>query len=303
MNYRIVYSNELYHHGVKGMKWGVRKEYVPKGRKKASGSQDTEKKRKGLSRNQKIALGIAAVAVTGVVLYKTGSFDKIAQIGKNTVNGSDILSAKAVGNAVNTAPPMTSKQAISQEFKDLAEATGLKLHDSIPSIEDAAKNANSFGESDNCGFNVISYFMNRKGINCASNPYPIDGSPTIKELGLYMKGQKLTKESINPGDYASVHDQLTQKIMDLSERTPGAIGGLGVHKVRPDGSRKGHILAWENVGGKIQFTDPSNSSLPGTKWIEGLAKGQFDLNDVEIVSYHNVAVNPRQITKAVRNRD
>ena len=26
MNYRIVYSGELYHHGVKGMKWGVRKE-------------------------------------------------------------------------------------------------------------------------------------------------------------------------------------------------------------------------------------------------------------------------------------
>ena len=25
MNYILVYSNELYHHGVKGMKWGVRK--------------------------------------------------------------------------------------------------------------------------------------------------------------------------------------------------------------------------------------------------------------------------------------
>lgn len=90
-------SNYLIHHGVKGMRWGVRKEYVPKGRKKASDGTSPEKeKHKGLSRNQKIALGVAAVAVTGAVLYKTGQFDKIAEIGKaaaksnGTVNGIDV---------------------------------------------------------------------------------------------------------------------------------------------------------------------------------------------------------------------
>lgn len=29
MNYRITYSDELYHYGVKGMKWGVQKDYRP----------------------------------------------------------------------------------------------------------------------------------------------------------------------------------------------------------------------------------------------------------------------------------
>ena len=38
MNYRLVNSNAyLMHYGVKGMKWGVRKEYVPKGNRKAKG--------------------------------------------------------------------------------------------------------------------------------------------------------------------------------------------------------------------------------------------------------------------------
>lgn len=89
MKYRIHYSDELYHHGVKGMKWGVRKEYVPKGRKKVSGNQTEDGKRKGLTRNQKIAIGaVAAVAIVGgsYYLYKTGKFDKLAEIGKKAAD-------------------------------------------------------------------------------------------------------------------------------------------------------------------------------------------------------------------------
>lgn len=60
----------LAHHGVKGMKWGVRKQRA------ASGGAGSTKKRKGLSRKQKAAiagvLGAAAAAGAGYYLHKSG---------------------------------------------------------------------------------------------------------------------------------------------------------------------------------------------------------------------------------------
>ena len=60
----------LAHHGVKGMKWGVRKQRA------ASGGAGSTKKRKGLSRKQKAAiagvLGTAAAAGAGYYLHRSG---------------------------------------------------------------------------------------------------------------------------------------------------------------------------------------------------------------------------------------
>lgn len=70
----------LAHHGVKGMKWGVRKQRV------ASGGAGSTKKRKGLSRKQKAAiagvLGTAAAAGAGYYLHKSGKGKKIAALAK-----------------------------------------------------------------------------------------------------------------------------------------------------------------------------------------------------------------------------
>lgn len=71
----------LAHHGVKGMKWGVRKQRA------ASGGAGSTKKRKGLSRKQKAAiagvLGTAAAAGAGYYLHKSGNGKKIAAQAKS----------------------------------------------------------------------------------------------------------------------------------------------------------------------------------------------------------------------------
>ena len=69
----------LAHHGVKGMRWGVRKQ-------RPSGGAGPSKKRKGLSRKQKAAiagvLGTAAAAGAGYYLHKSGSGKKLAGLAK-----------------------------------------------------------------------------------------------------------------------------------------------------------------------------------------------------------------------------
>ena len=75
----------LAHHGVKGMKWGVRKQRA------ASGGAGSTKKRKGLSRKQKAAiagvLGTAAAAGAGYYLYKSGKGKKAGAFAKSAAQG------------------------------------------------------------------------------------------------------------------------------------------------------------------------------------------------------------------------
>ena len=135
----------LAHHGVKGMKWGVRKQRA------ASGGAGSTKKRKGLSRKQKAAiagvLGTAAAAGAGYYLHKSGKGKKIAALAKkHGASAKDF--AKGKGRNLGAQARAKSAQAKSAAEKlkttkagKYAEATRLAANAAAFKTGHAARSA------------------------------------------------------------------------------------------------------------------------------------------------------------------
>ena len=102
-----MYTNEIYHHGIKGQKWGVRRFQRKDGTRTAAGkkrqrelqSDNSDKKKinKGLTDGQKKAIKIGAIAVGTALaaygayrLYKSGELDELIQNGKNLLKDKNI---------------------------------------------------------------------------------------------------------------------------------------------------------------------------------------------------------------------
>lgn len=107
----------LAHHGVKGMRWGVRKQ-------RPSGGAGPSKKRKGLSRNQKRAiagaLGLAAGVGTGIYLQKSGNGKKLAGLAKKQGAAAKKF---AQGKGRNLGAQARVKKAQAKRFAEAQSAT------------------------------------------------------------------------------------------------------------------------------------------------------------------------------------
>ena len=107
----VIDNNELYHHGIKGQKWGVRRfqnedgSVTAKGAKryydgdmsatpsiKSNNTKNAEEKseKKGLSKKQKVAIGVGIAAVAAVGAYAAGV--KIADAKANKAANEKIAS-------------------------------------------------------------------------------------------------------------------------------------------------------------------------------------------------------------------
>ena len=137
----------LAHHGVKGMKWGVRKQRA------ASGGAGSTKKRKGLSRKQKAAiagvLGTAAAAGAGYYLHKSGKGKKIAALAKKA--GASAKSA-AQGKGRNLGAQARVKKAQAKRFAKAQSANAKSAAEKLKTTK-----AGKYAEGARLGANAAAF--------------------------------------------------------------------------------------------------------------------------------------------------
>lgn len=286
----MVTNEELFHYGVKGMKWGVRHDRDKTGRssnkiklqskeqiKKKGTQQNTNNKqytgnpeRKGLTDKQKRAIKVG-VAVTGTALLAVGAY-KLSKSGK--LDGL-INSGK---NALGLSPKIDPK-------------TGFKLQSKPMSPEKNARKVNpNFSPFDrksfmNCGNCTLAFESRMRG-------YDVDAMGNSKGMtfsGLASFFKEMKQENICSLD-ADLHKFSGTKSGSMVESTlkkrisesfsdDYARGALQI--THTNGS---HWINWIKDNGEVKFYDAQNPKID-------LKKSVFD---------HYTYFKNQDITKAIR---
>lgn len=136
----------LAHHGVKGMRWGVRKQ-------RPSGGAGPSKKRRGLSRKQKAAivgvLGTAAAVGGGYYLHKSGNGKKLAGLAKKQGAAAKKF---AQGKGRNLGAQARVKKAQAKRFAKAQSATAKGAAEKLKTTK-----AGKYAEATRLGANAAKF--------------------------------------------------------------------------------------------------------------------------------------------------
>lgn len=254
----MVVENELYHHGIKGQKWGVRNgppyPLQNGGKKKKSSGDKTEysghraKKVKAAVRTAIGYVPIAGQVATAVDLGRSG-----------------IKRALAKGR-------LKKDDKIREGNENIDPKTGLRLKDKEYSDEEDMKRINPGYASDvyfsdkkttnNCVFCTTAYELRKRGFDVRAKKTETGHGLTQDEINSLWKYKEKNSFNVRNAEGLNAKNKATKqereaaynKITDWIKKQPDQRGNIGV-----SWGFSGHSMVYEIKGGKLIIKDCQNN--------------------------------------------
>lgn len=239
----------LYHHGIKGQRWGVRRFQDKNGRLTSAGKKRLETKsddnqteeKKGLTDKQKqyikigaTVAGTAIVAYGGYKLYKSGKLDKFIKNGKDVVDGYGGIDE----DLSKLFPRSKNVHDITKDFKEINPNYSNKLSN----VNHVLKTSdNRLLSTVNCQACTFNYELKCRGF---------DTMAQLVDTRQYDNKTLMNKLYKNPVIESAKVSQWSDLDKKLLKQGNGARGNLLLQTI--DG---GHSIAYEVYNNKVYLLD------------------------------------------------
>lgn len=285
--------NELEHHGIKGMHWGVkhgppypldddvskrvRKSSITEGSKKKSSEETSNKKLKLTDKQKKLIIAGAAVAATGLAVYgayKIGALDKMRDF-------------KKYGSLTDPITGLKRKAQVMSREKDLSF-----VNPGFPKKK---------GSTINCTHCVTAYELRRRGYDVQATPAKVTKNFSI--FGDCFK-EYVTETLISRRNDGEAESEFRSRAIQALEKEirsygSGARGVIGAHRIDPIKLRRtGHVFSWEVIGDKVQFMDAQQGLIDARSLLEGDA---FIPDRFDYARLDDLPLKPEALSEIVKN--
>lgn len=242
MEYKVITTNELYHHGIKGQKWGVMN--GPPYPLKASDKSASEK---CLSANNKIN------KVSKNNSSKAGWNDLDPDLQATIVKFASLTLSAAAFRLYNRALNKVAKKKCDKKLEDLYDNRDIEKLKDIPklkkkmSTEENMKKVNpdypNYGATTNCMLCTTAMAMREKG-------YDVQANKNFGPFGYFE--ENIDKLWSSEGSFKKIKAKKSKDIINtLEKESDGSYGNLTV-KWKMGG---GHSIFWKKEGSKVVIYD------------------------------------------------